>query len=333
MSNVVIDPPVYHRRVIKITAEDSPNVKLALAEMGCRCWADYWAKKQSGEFVPQPSRREVVPGVIGWDDYEHARLTWDEQRQSWGLDAEFWQGAQVMVFPPAWLDRAARIAERNEWNPAEAIGIDAGEGSADTSLAVVGRRGLIDLISVKTPDTSVIPEMAVDLMRQHGVPAESVGADAGGGGKQLGDRLRRMGFPIRLIRFGGEPQRDLKRSMTFFGERREERDAKAAYVNRRAQMYYEFAELLSPLSERGFGIPARFAELRRQLSKMPRLEDQEGRLFMLPKNPRPGSEGDGRKLKSLTELLGRSPDDADAVVVAAHVMLHQTPVARAGAMR
>ena len=68
-----------------------------------------------------------------------------------------------------------------------------------------------------------------------------------------------------------------------YSVRLEQREEKYTYVNRRAQMYGELSRLLDPSNEQVLG--ANFAipfneRLRKQLSVMPKLYDQEGRMFL-----------------------------------------------------
>ena len=86
------------------------------------------------------------------------------------------------------------------------------------------------------------------------------------------------------------------------------REEAYAYKNRRAQMFFELRLLLQD----GWAIPAGFEELHRQLAAIPLEYDEGGRVVMLPKL------GEG----GLIALLGRSPDEADAVALAVHSLLH-----------
>ena len=93
----------YWRKVIRIKAEDSPNVRLGLEE------------KARGL---EPSNRMVVEGVKTWEEYNKNRTVWDEHQQCVSLDADWYEGKDVKLFPKAWLDRAEnlhrdRIAESN----------------------------------------------------------------------------------------------------------------------------------------------------------------------------------------------------------------------------
>jgi hypothetical protein len=95
-----------------------------------------------------------------------------------------------------------------------------------------------------------------------------------------------------------------------------QREVRYIYRNRRAEMYGELRLLLNPVEElgapnytpAGFALPGEYAELRRQLSPIPLIYDGEGRLERPPKNKR---EGAGSRT-SLQEMLGCSPDEADA---------------------
>lgn len=77
-------------------------------------------------------------------------------------------------------------------------------------------------------------------------------------------------------------------------------------------MYHLLALLLDPAQNpEGFGLPEEYYELRRQLAVFPLRYDGEGRLWLPPKNKKkPDSDEE-----CLVELLGCSPDEADAVVL------------------
>jgi hypothetical protein len=257
------------RRVIRIRAEDSPNVRRALAR---------------GRGEPEASWPPETPGVLSYAEYLDRRARWDEMRQTVGLDAAFYEGAENLLFPPAWLARAERMAERLRGRPrrAEAIGIDPGEGSSETSMCAVDRLGLIELCARKTPDTSAIRREALAFMRKHNVPADCVGFDAGGGGRQIADELRACGHAVRLVSFGGVPAPPARRGPIPYGERREAAEDRLAYVKMRDQMYGQLRQLLDPEGDpltsgrETFAIPAEYQELRRQLAPIPLTFDRGG---------------------------------------------------------
>lgn len=315
----------YYRKVFSIKAEHSPNVRYARAEI---------AKGKA------PSNRVLVPGVKTWAKYCENRATWDPELQCVGLDGEFYKGPQLLLFPNDVLVKSAeqafklarlfptpvgRCAERF-------LGCDPGEGGANTSWSVVDAKGVLELVSMKTPNTAKIKGETRAIARAWGVPPEATLLDRGGGGLQIADELREAGFEVMTIGFGeaiatgGGP-----------GELDEDREARReeryVWVNRRAQMYGELSLLVGPTDGRDpFAIPANTDELRelhRQLGKMPRLRDGEGRGYLPPKSRRPGTKS---KEKTLTELLGCSPDEADATVLAVHAMLHPSGDRPAGPM-
>lgn len=320
----------YHRRIIRIRATDSPNVRLALAERA---------------LGREPSNRMVVPGVKSWAEYQKNLATWDKHQQTVSLDAEFYEGVEVMLFPKEWLDIAGRL---DLWNlcrahPTEAIGIDPGEGGANTAMAAVNRYGVKEVVSKKTPNTAVITDEAIAFGNRHGVPPSQWVFDRGGGGKQHVDRLREMKFPVReSVAFGEGLMSDIKRAPARepFLKRLDHREEHYTYRNRRGQLYGELRILIDPSFgpkhfglgvHDGFAIPnalGPYAELRRQLTPIPLLYDGEGRLELLPKNRRPGEQPTSRP--TLTELLGCSPDEADAVVLACHGMIHKSVRPKAG---
>lgn len=291
------------RRVIKIRAEDSPNVQIALAEI---------AKGL------QPSHRILVPGVLSYRDYVLRRATWDPIKQAIGLDAEFWEGADVRLLPTEWLSQCmlrARLLGTTH-RAGKAMGIDPGEGDADTCWAIVDESGLIELVSKRTYDTSVIVGDTLALMRRFHVPAERVMFDRGGGGKQHADRMRAMGFQVRTVAFGESVTPMPKMGMKGFKERTGEREERTIYKNRRAEMFWALRMMCDPSAGEPFAIPAKYTELLRQLSLLPLKYDKEGQFYLPSKNKRSAES----KEVTLTELLGRSPDQADALVVALHSM-------------
>jgi hypothetical protein len=315
----------YFRRVLKITAEDSPNIRLARSQLA-------GGTPSSGE--------QIVPGVKGWERYQRECAMWDEHQKTVAHKAEFYEGAEVMLFPAEWLNRANELPQNFARNrKAKAIGIDPGEGSADTALVAVDELGLIELIALKTPDTSVIESMILAFAKKHGLieRSEMWMIDRGGGGKQIADRLRRTGHRnVRTVAFGESIQKDIKRAVNRdpFDVRLDVREDRYTYLNRRAEMYGELSMLLDPaINGKGFGIPVEYGELRRQLVPIPKQYDQEGRLFLPPKNAKPDASGKvNENHVTLVKILGCSPDEADAVVLACHGMLHKPRLSKAGAV-
>ncbi|MCH7863947.1 MAG: hypothetical protein IIC56_01870 [Proteobacteria bacterium] len=188
------DPNSLLRRIIHIKATDSPNVQLGLAQ------------EAKGE---KPDFKEVIPGVLNYREYKKRRLMWDKIRQCIGLDGLFYEGAEVLLYPPQWLDRAEEI-DKSGWvrTGKRTLGVDAAAGGDNTVWCVINKFGVLYVLNMKTGDTDDIPGRTIAIAKDWGVRMSDVLFDAGGGGKQHADRLRKQGHKVRIIPFGGSPTAD-----------------------------------------------------------------------------------------------------------------------------
>ncbi len=299
----------YFRKVIKIRAEDSPNVR-----SGCA----------------------TVPGVLTREEYEKRLATWDKIRICVGISAEFYEGAEVLLYPPMWIDMAHRRAAELRGRPrqAVAIGVDPAEGGDRSAYAVVDRHGLIELISRQTPDTSVVCGEVLALARKYNVKSDKIIFDRGGGGKEHADRLRKQGHDVQTVAFGEAPSLEIRYQAYPPGPRREMQEERYAYRNRRSELYGTLRLKLDPVANpEGFGIPAEYTELRRQMAPIPLAYDEEGRLE-LPSKRRKTLDQNNTNLRkpTLMELIGCSPDELDSVVLAVWGLDHEGPRRRVGAL-
>ena len=328
----------WRQKIIHVRAEDSPNVKQAVKEMKnetrrpevCLVKSD---KNLSGVFSkPEYNRLKVkwklskqenppepmpIPGMIGINDYVERRTNWNAVMQSISLDGEFYKGAEILLYPPAWLAAAAEYAEslRGASRKALTMGVDSAEGGDNTTYCVCDRLGVIEMIAKKTPDTSDIPKETMAMMLKHRIKATDVYFDAGGGGKQHADLLRdQYGHKVKTVRFGGSASPDPSRGMKTLERRSDEKIVQYVYKNKRAEMYGILRARLDPSIGTPFGIPFEETELRRQLAPLPLLVDEGGRLWLPPKN----KKNPEAKEVTLTEMLGCSPDEADALVLAVY---------------
>lgn len=312
------------RKIIRIRAEDSPNVRYALAQL------------RAGK---EPDDKIIVPGVKPYGEYAQDRVTKDAEWQCVSLDADWYEGPEIKMFPVEWLNQAETnyrqlSHEKHKNRKARAIGVDPAEGGDNTAMAAIDDFGLIELRSEKTPDTSKIPGMVLGFMREHGVAPENVMFDRGGGGKEHADHLRNQGYDVRTAAFGESVVPELKRGMTPLRTRKDEQEERTIYKNRRAEMYDDLRSLLKPDANGivHWSLPIVgevYAELRRQLQVIPRLYDGEGKLYLPPKQRKPGSDS---KEKTMVDLIGHSPDEADALVLAVRAMLHKSIRRTAGAV-
>lgn len=310
----------FDRKIIEINAEDSPNVR--------------YARSQIARGM-EPDNRIVVPGLLPWDEYCFRRKTFDPVRQRVMLDAKFYKGAQNLLYPPLWLNKAEEIARAlPSKRRGKAMGVDSAEGGDNTAWTIIDEFGVVDQVSMRTPDTTVVTSRTLALMREHQMPPNRVCFDRGGGGKPHADRLALMGYPVQTVHFGDpatviEPRRGIET----FDSKTNRAGLRKVYKNRRAEMYGMLRGLIEldleqrPVTNGGFGIPGGFVELRRQMAPIPLSYDDEGTMYVLPKRKRPGTKED-----CLMDLLGCSPDELDSLVLAVFALHHKVHVPKAGAI-
>jgi len=304
------EPGRLYRKIIKIKAQDSPNVKLGEIQV---------AKNET------PTNEIIIPGVKSYDEYMKNRKLWDSIKQCVSLDAEFYEGAEVLMYPPEWLNKAEQTAALlPQRRPAKVIGLDVAEGGDNTCWCMVDDQGLIHMVSKRTPDTSLIVSETIALMQEWNVKPEKVLLDRGGGGKQIADMLRRQGFKVRTVGFGESVMPEKRRGQASVEKRKEFDEDRYVYLNRRAEMYGMIRNKLDPVfTEGGFGIPQKYCKplgdgrkcLREQLGVIPLTFDSEGRMYLLPKTLKP-TESKNSEKQTLVKIIGHSPDEADALALA-----------------
>lgn len=311
---------IYYRKVIRIKAEHSPNVRLAQAEIA------------AGK---EPSHDTLVPGVVRYSDYLQRRREWDEMRQCIGLDADFYEGDEVKLFPPARIAAAQTLFldHKHVKRTAKAIGVDTAEGGDSTSFCAIDDLGIIEIVSQKTPDTDLIPGMAIAFATKHGCPLANMWFDRGGGGKQHADRLRGKsynngeGYKVRTVGFGEAATLPIQKGVKTLKRTIEEIEERYLYKNRRAEMYHLLAlAVRTGLFSLPQGTPTA-EELIYQLKIMPLLYDGEGRIYLPPKNKKANS-----KDECLVDMIGHSPDEADAAVLAYYGLTVLKRVRKIGAI-
>ncbi|MEM2932515.1 MAG: hypothetical protein QXQ02_00010 [Halobacteria archaeon] len=309
--DIVLDSGYCFRKVIRITADDSPNVKLA--------------KRQIRAGL-EPTGEIIVPGILTYDEYIKRRKLWDKMQQTICLDAKFYKESALMLFPDSVLKRCMMIADKlmesGVRRIAQAMGVDGGEGRDYTVWTVIDRHGVMEQLSLKTSDTSDIPGITISLIKKYNISPKNVLFDRGGGGKQIVDYLRRIGYDVRSIGFGESARSPhLTNAKKSVASKIDSKETAYAYKNRRAELY----GVLSSKLEEGFGIPRSCSNLIKQLSVIPKRYDAEGRLVLPPKDNVVGQ-------KTLRQILGRSPDEADSLALAVYAMVKRPTIAIAGAL-
>lgn len=311
------NPGRYHVKIINIRGSDSPNVQFAMAQ-------------QTGG--GKPTGEILVPGLIDWPRYQYRLKHWPISLRTVSLDGEFYEGREVKLFPADWLSHAEDINASRSLGKmnrrAEAIGVDTAQGGDNTCWCVVDRYGLIEMISKKTPNTATIVGDTIALIKKYNCVPENVLFDAGGGGQQHADRLREMKYNVRSIPFGGSATPPPKRGMISLEKKIVESEIHYAYKNKRAEMYGTLSNILDAETNKDFGLPQRIinatredgqASLRRQLAVIPKQFDGEGRMWLPPKYKKNRDD----KTVTLTELIGCSPDESDALALAVYGMVNK----------
>lgn len=329
----------YLRKVIRITAAMSPNVRLGLAQV------------KAGKI---PTNEILIPGVKSYQEYVDQRRTRDPVWQCVALDAEFYEGSENLLYPPEWLNHAEELYEklRGTHRNVKAIGVDPGWTSErkSTCLYAVDEFGIVDWEVASTPNTALLPARVINFARRQGLidAPECWLIDLGGGGKQLVDRLEQIEGGrykgVRGVGFGESLAMEPRRGLVRIEDKVDAKEERYTYENRRAQMYGELSIAFDPDSDvlalqrrgyahgtGGFAMPRECQELRRQLARIPRWYNEEGRLYLPPKNRKSGDVGKTVKEKiTMHSLIGCSPDEADALVLAVHGLLHKKRRALAG---
>jgi hypothetical protein len=276
------------RKVIHIDGRDSPNVKAG----------QRW--RELGRVGPSPV---LIHGLLTYDEYVRREATWDIVKKTTRLFGKFYEGDKALLFPTHWLDAAMHpdrwkeVSQRQR--TVEAIGVDVAAGGRDkTCWTLIDHAGVIDQIIMDLANTMEIVGGTVRMIQTHNLPTSRVAVDAGGGGKQIGDRLHELGYYVRTLGFG------------------EAADDSQAYKNRRAELYGNLRRILDPERESGnFQLPPLAAELRQELAILPLQYDSEGRMLLPPKDRK--SSNQAIHQATLRELLGRSPDRSDSLALAA----------------
>lgn len=290
----------FHRKVIRIEATDSPNIRYGLAEV------------ESGK---EPSGKVVVKGVKTWDQYQADLETMDEIQQTVSLRARWYKGKGLMMFPQDWLNASMRRAKEIRSKPRQAIsmGVDTGEGKANSVWTISDWHGIIEQVSKKTPKSTTIRDETIGLIEDYELEPERVFFDRGGGGWEIAEFIREKGYNVQTVGFGEAVAEDPELGLVPIEERKKRREKRYAYFNRRAQMYMMLHFMLDPDRPQGpWAIPEEYYELIRQLTPIPLTYDSERRVKMLPKNRKPGQT---KGVITLEDLIGCSPDEADSTIL------------------
>jgi len=261
----------------------------------------------------------IVPGQTCYDEFMSLLNDPDPLvRNVYALGRFPDEDPQKQLILGSWLDRPIEFGKRikrifadhvdvlNELFPIEAGGLDvAASKHGDSSvLALGGSYGIRAIHECQFRDTVQTMDWVLETFAGYGIDlAKSripLGIDWGGGyGNAVGDPLKRM--RVNVIEIHGNATSDI--------------DPKK-YANKRAELYGEWGRRLDPAGD--------FRMMHMMIPDNPRLREElvapqkiysghDGEKFYITPKDRKGAS-DNFKGKTLRELLGRSPDRADAVV-------------------
>jgi hypothetical protein len=231
----------------------------------------------TGEYVPSE-----VAAVLT------SKLWVDERRRSWGEDSMFWTAKVLAEFP--------LVAEDILFNPSilqrginadlsRTGGLDVARMGEDESVLYINKYGYVRIKDRwgKLDTTETVDRFCSHFSRKNPGAAPSVWIDVTGGlGAGPYDMLKRLGYPVLEFNFGGGPLN------------------KARFKNRRAEAYYEAMEAMR---DGLVDIDELDEELQRELMEHRYKTNSTGLIQIEAK-------------EEVAKRLGRSPDRADAFVMA-----------------
>lgn len=257
----------------------------------------------TGEFVPS----DVAANLTGVDYIDEARLAWGEGSPLWvaKVEGQFPLDASDGVVPWSWLQ--ACTVDDEVGGPLRVpveLGVDVGASDNGDESVIVCREGAhvsARVWRVRTADSEVVVDETLAAIRMTG--ATSVKVDAIGAGHGVAGSLRRraateIGWPVAVHAVmvsaaAPEPER---------------------FVNLRAWLWWGIARVYS--QQRAWDLSAFAASEERVLLELsePRYLERNGRVQIEGKD-------------EIRKRLGRSPDSADALLLAFYVPLDTVPVA------
>lgn len=210
---------------------------------------------------------------------------------SWDVD-----DADYMLFPSLKLDRALRSAVTSN---RLVLGVDVSDGGKDSTRAVVLDNGVAtEIIEIPIDPTSPVDPAeqvalgVIKIAQQRKIKPSDVGIDGVGVGAGTRAILRSKGWAIKVFEGGASP-------------------TEPGYQDLRAEQYWKTSQDMGS-GEIGIYVECNdLDELREELRPHQYTNDDKI-IRVTPKTPRNGT-GTG---KSVKEILGRSPDRADALVIA-----------------
>lgn len=265
-----------------------------------------------GERIPSEhfrKRMPIIPGQHCYDQVQADMAGKDKRRIEWQVHARFPKSdEEIQVILPEWQASSDKVwNEKNTELPVWVFGFDvAASADGDCSALAVGTlAGCKAVHTTQKADTTetvawvfkIAQELyGVDLRRQGLVVGDAVGV-----GKGPLDLMASQGVEVLYTYGSGRPMVE---------------ESAHRFKNTRAEMYGLLGDRLNPdgsAHQQGpFPIPPD-EQLWEELCAAEKLYDSTGKFKLTPKTESVIDQGSGRKIESVKDKIGRSPDRSDAV--------------------
>lgn len=270
------------------------------------------------EGVPIPEHlkkhvRALIPGQMDLAKYNALSQSADPNEVAWKANGHFPpEDYDVQIVPPSWLERAFKAHdEHGSKIPITAYGLDiaASEDGDETVLAAGGKsfdeeyEGIRCLHKCRKSNPAQLVQWVIDSARNDGVDLTQgdipVALDINGVGHGFRQYLENAG--IMVIPIMAQASSDINPKI---------------YKNKRTELYAEFADRIGPNAESlsQFMVP-RDDQLAREFIAHQKDWSPDMTRFGLNPKRKKNARQDAKKLPSIEEIIGRSPDASDAVVM------------------
>lgn len=269
---------------IAVSAFDTPNFTYyGITEQDIK--SGLWYEKMKAKDFKLPYPKMITPQWVE-DKYKRWRpgsILYDSRVRGNFVDA----GSDTLI-PLAWIEAAQSRWEELEYGTETAIGVDVAEYGRDSSVAWVksGRKLHPAKTFSKLPVMQLVGYLVILFNAQQ---ASYINVDTIGVGTGVEGRLDELGIPTNRVNVAEGP-----------GGVKEEETAK--FINKRAQFYWGLRELLDPENPNAIGLP-QDDELVEELMATKYKINSSGKIQIIPKD-------------DIKEIIGRSPDKADALMIA-----------------
>lgn len=257
---------------------------------------DWWVRHVRKEEV-------IAARQMGEVWAEARKRQWGEESAMYQnhVEGEFFSSDKSGIIPLSWIEKANN--RWNEWKESargyehlDAVGVDvAGQGKDKTVIACRSEQTIVELRKYEKQDTMATAGVITGIIQKYGGKAivDTVGLGAGVGDKLKENEVSYVGFNNGAKAIGKNKSGEL------------------GFTNKYSEGWWNLRELLDPTSDNKVALPPD-EELMQELMTPHYRYKGEGKIDVENKDDNWGDDS-GRTVK---QRLGRSPDSAEAVVMA-----------------